>query len=157
MIAIIAAMTKDHVIGKGLSLPWHIPEEIRLFRDTTLHKTVIMGRGTFEAYGDKPIPDRHNIIVSGTMGPISGIDVCKGLEEAISKAKTYGTDMFVIGGQNIFEQSIGIVDKMYISYIKKDYDGDKFFPAFDESDWTVESRQDYPEFERVIYSRKRAR
>ena len=89
------------------------------------------------------------------MPPTSGIDVCKTIDEALEKARSYGKDIFIIGGSSIYKQTMPLADKMYISYVKKEYDGDVFFPEFDENAWNVENREDYPEFELVVYARKK--
>lgn len=153
MIIIIAAMAKNRVIGKDNKLPWHIAEELKNFKRLTTGNTIIMGRKTFESIG-KPLPNRNNIVVSTSMNQIAGITVCKTITEALEKAKLYSKETFVIGGGAIFEQTIQIADKMYISYVKGDYDGDAFFPEFNEKEWDVEKKEEYPEFELVVYVRK---
>ena len=152
-IILIAAMTKRRVIGKNNALPWNIPEELQHFRTQTLDSTVIMGRKTYDSIG-RLMPKRHNIIVSRSSPSIPGADVCSSLDEAIKKAKTYGKTIFIIGGAQIFKEALPIADKMYLSYMKRDYDGDTYFPEFDEREWKVEKREDHEEFEFVVYVRK---
>jgi len=158
MVAIIAAMTKDRVIGKKGRIPWNIPEDLEHFKNTTSGNTVIMGRKTFESLG-KALPNRNNIVISTSMQPIDGkglgADVCASVKEALERAKSYGKDIFIIGGSQIYHEFLTIADKMYISYIKKDYEGDTYFPTFDESQWVIEKREDHPDFELVVYRRKR--
>src|SRR3990172_3667599 len=134
MIAIIVAMDKNRVIGKNNKIPWHIAEEVKNFKKLTTGSTVIMGRKTFESIG-KPLPKRNNIILSTSMSQIPGVDVCKTFDEGIIMAKSYGKDIFIIGGGTVYEQAIPFADKMYISYVKGEYDGDAFFPEFDEKEW----------------------
>lgn len=153
MIIIISAMTKNSVIGKDNKLPWNIPEEMKHFRKSTSGNTVLMGRKTFEGMG-RPLPNRNNIVISRTVSSIEGCDVFPTIEEGIEKAKTYGKDIFIIGGSMIYELGIPYADKMYLSYIKEDYSGDTYFPEFDENEWQVESREDRGSYEFVIYSRK---
>jgi len=153
MINIIVAMDKNRVIGKNNQLPWHISDELKNFKKFTTGNTILMGRKTFESIG-RPLPNRNNVVISTSLQPTEGIDVCKNIEEGITKAKSYGKDIFIIGGAQIYKQMLPLVEKMYISYIKKEYDGDVFFPEFDENEWQIESRQDFPEFELVIYVRK---
>ena len=152
-VIIIAAMTKRRVIGKNNTLPWNIPEELQHFRTATLNSTVIMGRKTYDSIG-RLMPKRHNIIVSRSSLQIPGADVCASLNEAIKKAKAYNKTIFIIGGAQIFKEAIPIADKIYLSYIKKDYDGDTYFPEFDENKWIVEKKEDHQEFEFVVYVRK---
>lgn len=150
---IIAAMTKGkHVIGKNNKLPWNIQEELNKFRTITKNAIVIMGRKTFESIG-RPLPSRKNIVVSSSLEPKNGIDVCRSMAEAIDMAKKYNKDIFIIGGAKIYEQSFQYADKMYISYIKKEYDGDTYFPEFNEDEWDIESKEDYGEFEFVVYKK----
>lgn len=153
MIIIIVAMTMKGVIGRDNKLPWNIPEEMAHFRKLTQGSTVVMGRKTFESIG-RPLPNRNNIIISRSELSIKGADVCHTVEEALNKAKSYNRDTFIIGGANIFEQTMPLADKMYISYIKKDYGGNIYFPAFDKSEWVIEKREDHPNFEFVVYRRK---
>ena len=152
-IIIIAAMDKNRVIGVNNKLPWHLSEDLKNFKQLTSGNTVIMGRKTFESIG-KPLPNRHNIVISSSMLLQEGMDVCASVQEAIKKARTYGKDIFIIGGASIFEQTIPLADKMYLSYVKKTHEGDAFFPAFNEKEWKVERRDDRGEFEFVVYTRK---
>jgi len=154
-VIIIAAMTKEkRVIGKDNKLPWDIPEEMKQFRAFTKGQAVIMGRRTFESIGSKPLPNRNNIVISSSLQEQEGVDVCRSIEEGIEKAKSYGNDIFMLGGSTIYKQSFQYADKMYLSFVKKEYEGDTFFPEFDESEWTVEKREDHEEFEFVVYSKK---
>lgn len=153
MIIIVAAMTKDRVIGKDGRLPWSIPEDLRLFKKLTIGQTVVMGRKTYESIG-RPLPERNNIIVSTTMQNQLDVDVCADFRHALLKAKTYGTDVFIIGGGQIYRQALPKTEKMYISYVKEDHEGDTRFPAFDEHEWKIVHREDHEEFELVVYERK---
>jgi len=147
-------MTKNRVIGKDGKLPWDISEELNMFRSLTRESTVIMGRRTYDSIGH-PLPKRNNIIISRSSPEIKGVVVCNSIEKAIETAKIYGKRIFVIGGSTIYKNTIPIVDKMYLSYIKKDYSGDTYFPEFNQDDWIVEKREDHEEFEFVIYARKK--
>lgn len=153
MISIIAAMTRKRVIGKSNRLPWRIKEEMDNFRKLTIGNVVVMGRKTFESIG-KPLADRKNIIISRTGIDAEGIDVCPTIDEGLKKAEKYGKEIFIIGGASIYEQTISIADKMYISYIKREYEGDAYFPEFNQKEWDIERKEDYNEFELVVYRRK---
>ena len=153
-INIIVAMARNRVIGKNNQLPWHISDELKNFKKFTTGNTIVMGRKTFESIG-RPLPNRNNIVISTSLSPQTGIDVCKSVEEGIMRAKSYGKDIFIIGGAQVYEQTISLADKMFISYVKKEVEGDVFFPEFDESEWSIESKQDFPEFELVVYVRKK--
>ncbi|MBT5342199.1 dihydrofolate reductase [Candidatus Woesearchaeota archaeon] len=156
MINIIVGMTKNRVIGKDNSLPWHLPEDLKNFKALTENNTVIMGRKTWESIPEKfkPLPNRNNIVISKNMLPIDNVDVCKSIEEALEKAKSYQKEIFIIGGSSIYEQFLPITDKMYISYLKNDYAGDTYFPNFNKENWEIIERKDFTEFEFVIFQRK---
>ncbi len=153
MITIITAMTRNRVIGKRNALPWYIPEELKLFRKLTSGHTVIMGKNTFHSI-EKPLPNRHNIVVSSSEENIEGVDVCRSISEALTKANGYQKEIYIIGGANIYAQFLPIVDRLYISYIKTDYEGDVFFPPFDVNQWNITEKKDFPEFEFVVCTRR---
>src|SRR3989344_7928909 len=149
MITIIAAMTKEsHVIGKNNWLPWNIPEELKHFRELTQGGTVIMGRKTYDSI-KRPMPNRNNIVVSRSTIKIPLVEVCGSLADALRLAEKYAKPIFIIGGSQIFKEALDthVVDKMYLSFVKKEYDGDTYFPEFDLSEWIVEKREDHAEFE----------
>lgn len=152
MIYLIAAMTKEGVIGKGNQLPWNIPAELKHFRKSTQGSTVIMGRRTFESIG-RPLPNRHNIVLSPPDLVVSGVDVVKSIDQALDVAYGYGKDIFVIGGAQVYAQFLPLVDCLYISYIKYAYEGDVFFPSCDWYKWKEVERVDHNEFEFVVYRR----
>src|SRR5574342_17806 len=146
MINIIAAMAKNRVIGKNNKLPWHIADDLKNFKKLTSGSVVIMGRKTFESIG-KPLPNRVNIVISSSMPETEGVIVCHDIPAALEKARSYNKEIFIIGGATIYQQTIPWADRMYLSYVKGDYDGDAFFPQYDESQWRVERREDFPDFE----------
>jgi dihydrofolate reductase len=152
MIAIIAALTRRRVIGKDGRLPWSIPDDLKNFRRLTDGKTVVMGRKTFESIG-RPLPNRHNIVVSRDLEPRHGIEVCRSFDEAIEKGKAHGTDIFVIGGAAMYQAALRIADRLYLSWVKKDYDGDAFFPEFDGRGWSIIEEKDHPDFVFTVYGR----
>lgn len=147
-------MTKKGVIGKDDKLPWYIPAEIDHFRKIVNGRTLIMGRSTFEVMKGHLVSS-HNVVVTHSPVDSSQADFASSLEEALRKAHNYDPDVYLVGGQSIFEQSIPMADRMQLSYIKKDYEGNKFFPMFSEDGWLKESTEDFPEFEYVVYIKKR--
>lgn len=154
MVTIIAALTKNHVIGKDGGLVWNIPSEMELFKQTTLGGTVIMGRKTFESFGGVGLFDRDNVVVSSTLTPRSDVEITANLDLAIETAKNLGGEVFVIGGAEIFSQAMPIADKMQLSWIKKEYDGDTYFPKIRFNEWQIESIKDFKEFTVVNYRRR---
>lgn len=152
---ILVAMTERRVIGREGRIPWHIPEELRLFRELTVGQTVVMGRRTFESIG-RPLPDRRNIVLSSTLPPTPGIVVCSTLRKALAEGAAYGRKIFIIGGRQVYAEALPIADLLRISWIEGDYPGDVFFPPFDLGEWEEVHSQEYPEFRHVLYGRRRA-
>ncbi len=153
MITIIAAMAKNRVIGKNNQLPWHLPDDLKNFKNFTAGNTVVMGHKTFLSIG-RPLPNRNNVVISSLLPPTSGVDICKSFEEGMEKARSYGREIFISGGASVYAQALPVADRMFLSYVKKDYDGDVFFPEFNQDDWNIEQKTDFPDFELVKYVRK---
>ena len=152
MIAIIAAVAKNRVIGSHGKIPWHIAEDFRKFKSLTKGNVVIMGRRTFESIG-RPLPDRTNVVVSATMEEVPGIIIARSLRSAISRAQDRGGKIFICGGARLYEEGIAIADTMYISHVKGDFDGDTLFPDYDESEWEKVSCERFDDFMFCEYRR----
>jgi len=142
---IIAAMTGRRVIGKDNAMPWHIKEDMQLFKRFTTDNTVIMGRKTYDSL-KRPLKNRNNIVISSSMAESEGLTVCRTLEEALDVAERYRKENFIIGGARVYEQALPLADEMYLSFVRKDYEGDVFFPAFDEKEWKTREIREYDEF-----------
>lgn len=154
-MTLIAALTARRVIGKDGRMPWHISEESTLFRRLTTGNVVVMGRKTFEALGGKPLPKRVNVVVSRTLSvETDGVIVCRSLDEGLERAGAFGREVFVMGGAEIYRQTLPLAGRMCLSLIRHEYDGDEFFPAFDENDWAVTRAEDHAEFVFKVYERK---
>ena len=151
---IIVAMTKDRVIGKDNKMPWHLPEDLKLFKKLTSGNTVIMGRRTYESIG-RPLPNRNNIVISRSNADISGVVVCRSMEEAVTRAEEFGQKIFFIGGSEVYRQALPLADYLYISWLKQDCAGDTKFPEFDKSEWERLSETEYPEFTNILYKKIR--
>ena len=137
MISVIVAYGKDRVIGKDNKMPWHLPADLRYFKETTLNKTVVMGRKTFESIG-KALPGRKNVVITSQEDfKASGCEVISSFEEALKLDKQ--EDIFIIGGATIYEQAIDHADLLYITYIDEEFEGDAFFPEWNEEDWVLQS------------------
>ena len=129
-ISIIVAMAKNRVIGKDNDMPWHLPADLQHFRKITLDKPIIMGRKTYESIG-RPLPKRHNIIVSRNSDyRVDGCDVVSSLEEAVEMAGEV-EEVFIIGGGFLYNQTIDQADRLYLTFIDLDVDGDTFFPEYE--------------------------
>jgi dihydrofolate reductase len=154
-MTVLAAMTTARVICRNNQLPWHIPEELALFRRVTMGGTLIMGRRTFEAIG-RPLTGRRNIVVSRTLPPTDGVEICDNFLQALRLAAG-DREVFVIGGRQIFSEALPLADYLRISWLHRDYEGDVFFPHLDQDAWRVLARDEAEEFTHVLYRRKPGR
>lgn len=145
IISLIAAASENNVIGKDNWMPWDLPAELAYFRTVTRGKTVIMGRKTYDSVG-RPMPNRHNIIVSRNADlKIPDVDVVGSVEEAIELAKKDNLDeIFVIGGEQIYRAALPLADRIYLSRVHTTIEGgEAFFPAFDEAQWNLVRSEKY--------------
>ena len=125
-ISLIAAMAKNRVIGKGNQMPWHLPADLKHFKETTLNHPVIMGRKTYESIG-KALPNRHNVVVTRDRHyQLNDADVVHSLDAAL--AFVTGEEIMIIGGGNIYEQMLPQADRLYLTFIDLEVDGDAHFP-----------------------------
>lgn len=166
-ISLITAMSKNHVIGNGDKIPWHIPEDFKYFKSKTLRKPIIFGRATFESIhkmkGTDPssgpaLPKRKNIIITGQSDyTAEDCIVSDSLETAIASSKNHIDDTnetMICGGGQIYKQSMDIADRMYITIIDKEYEGDVFFPKWDDETWALTSSDQQDGYVFNIYDRK---
>ena len=157
-IIIIAAVSKNGVIGRtNGEMPWHLKEEFRHFKNTTMGFPIIMGRKTFESLG-KPMKGRLNIVVTRNQNLKLEFDEVKkfySLKESLEYCLSLGKEkVFITGGGEIYNQAIGIADEMILSFLSFDAEGDVYFPKIDQNKWKEESREKRSEFEIVNYARK---
>lgn len=136
MVSIIVAIAQNGTIGDKNSLLWHIKEDMRFFRTTTSGHPVIMGRKTFESLGSKPLPKRTNIVITRADREFEGAFTAHSLEEAIRMAGE-DEEIFVMGGAQIYREALSVVDRMYITVVERDYEGDTSFPEIDFSQWEL--------------------
>ena len=144
MVSLIAALTRDRVIGKGNRVPWDLPEDRKYFRDTTMGHAVIMGRNTWESIPAKyrPLPGRRNIVLSSRMPPTPGIDVCRSLDDAIALTQSYRCEPYIIGGAQVYAETLerDLADTMHLTWVDGAYEGDARFPTVDWSRWEEKTR-----------------
>ena len=133
-ISIIVAMTKNKVIGKDNEMPWHLSDDLKNFKKLTLGKTVIMGRLTYDSIG-RPLPNRKNIVLSRSLKD-KQVNVLSSVEVALDITSSE-EEVFIIGGQDIYLQTIKKATKLYITMINSEIEGDKFFPNIDLSQWKI--------------------
>lgn len=130
MISLIVALDKNRVIGLNNAMPWHLPGELQYFKEMTMGKPIIMGRKTFESIG-RPLPGRRNIVI--TRNPqydAEGIELALSLGEAIKIAGDV-EEIMIIGGQQIFTESLSLADRLYITEINHEFEGDTYFPEYE--------------------------
>jgi dihydrofolate reductase len=139
-VSLIAAMANNRAIGLGNALPWRLPADQRYFKAKTMGHTLIMGRRTFESIGERALPGRKTIVVSGRPDySRPGVEVAKSLDEALALAE--GDEVFVAGGEGIFREALPRADRLYLTHIERDFPGDTFFPELDESAWRLVERE----------------
>jgi dihydrofolate reductase len=144
-ISLIVAVAENGVIGKNNDLPWHLPKDMKYFRDTTMGHCVIMGRKNYDSIPEKyrPLEGRTNIVVTRNKEfKAENCIVVSSIEKAIEEARKKNDDeIFIIGGADIFRQSINLADKIYYTKIHHTFDGDVFFPKLDEKKWKLISQK----------------
>ena len=144
-------MSRNRVIGRNNTLPWRMPADLQHFRHLTTGHHIIMGRKNHEDIG-KPLPGRTNIVLTQQTGYAApGCLVVHSLQEALMAAKA-DNEVFVIGGAMIYSQTLDLADRLYITEIDADVDGDTLFPEFDRSSWTETSREEHPADEKNPYA-----
>ena len=143
-ISLIVAASENNAIGKSNQLLWHLPNDMKFFKNTTWGMAVIMGRKTYESV-DKPLPGRFNIVITRQANwKAACVIVAADLSDALKKAaETNCNEVFVIGGGEIYKQSIEIADKIYITRVHASFEADTFFPEIDERKWQLINNQDF--------------
>jgi len=136
IISMIAAMAKNNVIGIKNGLPWDLPADMKHFREITSGKTVIMGARTFESIG-KALPKRRNIVITLDKNQIAeGAEIVFSLDEAIESCKNEG-EVMIIGGASIYRQFLPKAQRVYLTVIDGEFEGDAFFPEMDMNEWKI--------------------
>jgi dihydrofolate reductase len=149
-VSIIAAISKNNVLGKENKLLWHLPKDFKLFKETTLGHPIIMGRKTFESL-PKALPGRTNIIVTGDRNYVKeGAVVTHSLEDAIKVGLSENQKVFICGGGQIYKEALdkNLVDKIYLTEIDVEVEGDAFFSTFDKSNWEITKKECHQKDER---------
>ena len=147
-LALIAAYAQNNVVGIDNKLPWHLPEDLKYFKRITTGKAIIMGRKTYESIG-RPLPNRTNIVITrNSEFTAPGIEVVTSLDAAIELAQSIneinGTDeTMVIGGAQIYAESLPKADRLYLTHVHADVKGDAYFPDVDLSQWKQVGCEDY--------------
>ncbi|MBT3567035.1 MAG: dihydrofolate reductase [Porticoccus sp.] len=144
-LSLIVAMANNRTIGLNNTLPWHLPGDLKYFKSITMGKPIVMGRKTFDSIG-KPLPGRLNIVITrNTNWSFSGVEVASSLDQAkniVSLMDESMSEIMVIGGSEIYNTAIDQADRLYITRVQASFEGDTFFPLFDEEIWHEVSRQE---------------
>lgn len=154
-LSIIVAMAKNRVIGTNNAIPWHLPNELKLFKRVTMGHHIIMGRRTYESIG-RLLPGRTTVIVTRQLGyHVPGALIAHSLEQAIAACGN-DDEVFVIGGGELYSTALPIADRIYLTTVDAEPDGDTFIPEFDLKDWRETSSQSFPAGEQHRYAYRRA-
>src|SRR4051812_39267844 len=133
-LELIAAVARNGVIGRNGQLPWHLPDDLKHFKQLTLGHPIIMGRRTYESIG-KPLPGRRSIVVTSTLGRIEGVEVTPSLDEALQLVRDTPGTAFIIGGAVLYAATLPIVNVLHLTELDEAVEGDAFFPPYDKSQW----------------------
>lgn len=189
-LSAIAAVAKNNVIGRDNRLIWHIPEDLKFFKRTTMGKPILMGRKSYESLG-KPLPGRPNIVISRSYGdapaaaatdlfwemeeaapavsraeeanrtpegPFLYASIAEGIAAAKNMAQRMGVaEVFITGGGEIYKQTMGMIDRLYLTRVERDYEGDVYFPDLNPHEWHTVSKESHegdPAFTFYVMERK---
>ena len=133
IISLIAALATDRVIGMENAMPWHLPGDLAWFKRNTLNKPVIMGRKTFESIG-RPLPGRLNIVISSKPGEHEGVTWVTSVDAALAAAAGV-EEVMVMGGGRVYEQFLPKANRLYLTHIDAEVEGDTHFPDYEPDDW----------------------
>jgi dihydrofolate reductase len=149
----IAAMSLNRVIGAGNRIPWHLPEDFKWFKKMTTGNVIVMGRKTYESIG-RPLPNRMTIVLSRSPLKITGVKVIADLKELGSlEGELAGRELFICGGAQVYEQALPLCSDLYLTLVKRNVEGDTFFPAFENEFRLKEEILDEREFKILHYER----
>lgn len=155
---IIAAVSENNVIGKDGDIPWDIPEDMTHFKKKTTGNTVIMGRKTYESLPDsfRPLPGRRNIVLtrSGLENKPKDVIEASSLKDAWNSAEKFSEKAFLIGGESVYRKGLSKVDKLEITRVHDEYDGDTYFPEINSEEWMIEEKDERDGFSFVTYSKR---
>ena len=150
-LSIIVAVASDGAIGRANDLLWHLPADLKRFKELTTGHTILMGRKTFESLPRGPLPNRRNIIISRSLPAPSGAEVYPTIQQAL-EACASDEEVFIIGGGEIYRQLLPNTEQIYLTRVQASFpDAEVFFPELDSTEWIEEAREVYPRDERNEY------
>jgi dihydrofolate reductase len=150
MLSIIAALSHHRVIGKDNQLLWHLPNDFSWFKKITMGKPIIMGRKTYDSIG-KPLPGRRNLVITRNADlSIQGCEIVTSIQQALDATKD-DEEVMVIGGAHLYEQFLPHVDRLYLTLVDANLDGDVYFPDYTSMNWKEIRREEHPADDRHAY------
>ncbi len=143
-LSIIVAVAENGAIGKDNDLLWHLPADLRRFKETTTNHTIIMGRNTYYSLPNGALPNRRNVVISRTIQELPNVDCYSSVEEALSSLKDE-EEVFIIGGAKLYESTLPLVHRLYFTRVLASFpEADTFFPEIDFSEWEEISSEEFP-------------
>ena len=147
----IAAMSLNRVIGAGNKIPWHLPEDYKWFKKVTTGQVLVMGRKTFESIG-KPLPNRTTIVLTRAPVRLAGVETAASLDEIDPANPAFaGRKIFICGGAQVYEQALPRCSELFLSLVKRNVEGDTFFPPFEDRFELIEEIAETPDFKILRY------
>jgi dihydrofolate reductase len=153
LIILIAAIAENNAIGKNNKMLWHLPDDFKRFKRTTMGHTLIMGRKTFESLGSKPLPGRPHIVITrnNDYHVPDGVRIANSLEQAISMSRNL-EKVYIIGGGEIYRQALPLAGELDITRVHTTLEGDVFFPPIDHRLWKEVSREYHPADDKHVWA-----
>ena len=154
IISLVVAASDNNVIGKNNQLLWHLPKDMKFFKNVTWAMPVVMGRKTFEAIGNKPLSGRKNIVITRQQGwKADGVSVVNSVDAAVALAEELNyKEIFIIGGGQIYMIAFDQANKIYMTRVHAELEGDTYFPVIEKDDWKLVSKTDNPADEKHAYA-----
>ena len=156
-VTIVAAVARNGVIGVGGGLPWHLPEDLRRFKELTIGHVLVMGRRTYESIG-RPLPGRTTVVVTRRPDWSAGADEvirARDVPGALALATEIDDEVFVVGGGQVYEEALPLADRLELTFVDAEPEGDTFFPEVDWSQWREVAREEGDGVAYVTYERAR--
>lgn len=151
MISFLLAMDENRLIGKDNDLPWHLPADLKYFKKMTMNKSIVMGRKTFESIG-KPLPGRESYVITRRELTIDNVTILHSIDQFLEMVEAYNEkEWFVIGGAEIYRQLLPYADRLYITEIHEEFQGDAYFTDLKKEDWVEKSRDQHTKDDKNSY------
>lgn len=150
-LSLVVAVSENNAIGKNNQLLWHLPADLKHFKQITSGHTIIMGRKTYDSIG-KPLPNRRNIVITRQQNlQIEGVEVVGSLEEAVALCANEN-EVFVIGGAEIYKTALPLAQKIYLTTVHQSFEADAFFPEINPNEWTETEKESHSPDEKNAFS-----